>query len=407
VFYNTVTGDVAKVSSTVNVSSFSAGTTGFTPSTATTGAVTLAGTLATTNGGTGLTSFTANGVVYASSTSALATGSALQFDGTNLSVTSPSTATTFTLSDNAGRLVILKNSLGSGGTAEVGTTTNHDFYVRAGVSSGGLNSLYLQAGGVTGYSLNYAGVSVWSVGGSEQMRLTSTGLGIGTSSPTNKLHVYSTASTTISIFETSGADAYVGIKNSGSTGYLGVTNAGNFIWETPSSSYSTKMTLDNSGNLGLGVTPSAWTSIDKEIEIGRVGNSIYGGGLNEIALTANTYYSSGWKYAANGYANRFDVGNGNGTFTWFTAAPGTVGGGGCGRLGSAVRKFLCAVCCPGHRHQPRGHDSGGHCDAGGAHRGVAGLDHRRRVVAGPAHELVYLAHAERLFRVCREGNPSA
>jgi len=69
------------------VTSFSAGTTGLTPATATTGAITLAGTLATTNGGTGLTSFTANGVTYASSTSALATGSALTFDGTNLSTT--------------------------------------------------------------------------------------------------------------------------------------------------------------------------------------------------------------------------------------------------------------------------------------------------------------------------------
>ena len=44
----------------------------------------VTGTLATTNGGTGLTSFTANGVVYASSTSALATGSALTFDGSQL-----------------------------------------------------------------------------------------------------------------------------------------------------------------------------------------------------------------------------------------------------------------------------------------------------------------------------------
>ena len=56
------------------VTSFSAGTTGFTPSTATTGAVTLAGTLATTNGGTGLTSFTSGGAVYATSTSVLTTG---------------------------------------------------------------------------------------------------------------------------------------------------------------------------------------------------------------------------------------------------------------------------------------------------------------------------------------------
>lgn len=68
------------------VDSFSAGTTGFTPSTATTGAVTLAGTLGTANGGTNLTSFTSGGVVYASSSSALATGSGLQFDGSNLGI---------------------------------------------------------------------------------------------------------------------------------------------------------------------------------------------------------------------------------------------------------------------------------------------------------------------------------
>jgi hypothetical protein len=56
------------------VTTFSAGTTGFTPSSATSGAITLAGTLATTNGGTGLTAFTSGGAVYASSTSALTTG---------------------------------------------------------------------------------------------------------------------------------------------------------------------------------------------------------------------------------------------------------------------------------------------------------------------------------------------
>jgi hypothetical protein len=50
-------------------------------------AISLSGTaLPTTSGGTGLTSFTANGVAYASSSSALATGSALTFDGTNLGV---------------------------------------------------------------------------------------------------------------------------------------------------------------------------------------------------------------------------------------------------------------------------------------------------------------------------------
>jgi len=61
--------------STGGVTSFSAGTTGFTPNTTTTGAVTLAGTLATTNGGTGLTTFTAaNNAIYSTSSSALTAG---------------------------------------------------------------------------------------------------------------------------------------------------------------------------------------------------------------------------------------------------------------------------------------------------------------------------------------------
>ena len=45
---------------------FSAGTTGFTPNTATSGAVTLGGTLNIANGGTGLTSFTAGQIHYGS-----------------------------------------------------------------------------------------------------------------------------------------------------------------------------------------------------------------------------------------------------------------------------------------------------------------------------------------------------
>jgi len=59
---------------TAPVTTITFGTTGLTPSTATSGAVTVAGTLATTNGGTNLTSFTSGGAVYATSTSVLATG---------------------------------------------------------------------------------------------------------------------------------------------------------------------------------------------------------------------------------------------------------------------------------------------------------------------------------------------
>ena len=66
------------------VTSFSAGTTGFTPNTATTGAITLAGTLNVTNGGTGLTSLTSGYIPYGNGTSAFGNSINLQFTGSNL-----------------------------------------------------------------------------------------------------------------------------------------------------------------------------------------------------------------------------------------------------------------------------------------------------------------------------------
>jgi len=57
----------------------------------------VSGTLPTANGGTNLTSFTANGVVYASSASVLTTGSAINFNGTDLRVGTTSTPNGTTL----------------------------------------------------------------------------------------------------------------------------------------------------------------------------------------------------------------------------------------------------------------------------------------------------------------------
>lgn len=61
--------------SAFGVSTISFGTTGLTPNSAMSGAVTVAGTLATANGGTGLTTFTAaNNAIYSTSSSALTAG---------------------------------------------------------------------------------------------------------------------------------------------------------------------------------------------------------------------------------------------------------------------------------------------------------------------------------------------
>jgi hypothetical protein len=65
-----VSGTIALTGS--SVASFSAGTTGLTPNSATTGAVTLAGTLDVDNGGTGLTSYAVGDIPYASAATTIA-----------------------------------------------------------------------------------------------------------------------------------------------------------------------------------------------------------------------------------------------------------------------------------------------------------------------------------------------
>jgi hypothetical protein len=65
------------------VTSFQTSLSGLTPNTASNGVVTLAGTLGTASGGTGLTAFVANEVFYAGSTSTVAQSANFAFDGTS------------------------------------------------------------------------------------------------------------------------------------------------------------------------------------------------------------------------------------------------------------------------------------------------------------------------------------
>jgi hypothetical protein len=86
-YYKDSSGVVQLLASNATASnSISFGTTGLTPSTATTGPVTVAGTLATTNGGTGLTSFASGQLFYASSSSAVGQSANLTFASNILNV---------------------------------------------------------------------------------------------------------------------------------------------------------------------------------------------------------------------------------------------------------------------------------------------------------------------------------
>lgn len=80
------------------------------------------------------------------------------------------------------------------------------------------------------------------------------------------------------------------------------------------------------GNVGVGVTPSAWLGagyIDFPGN-GYVGNAT-GYSSNTLSTGLNAYYATGaWRYKASSLAaTRFD--HSNGTFQWFTAPSGTAG----------------------------------------------------------------------------------
>ena len=157
----------------VAVTTFSAGTTGLTPNSATTGAVTLSGTLATTNGGTGLTSFTANGVVYASSTSALATGSGITYNGTTFSTSNDASIHGLTVGQGGGSVsgsTVVGYQAGTSNVTGAITAFGYQALYNNNTSSG----LNLGVGYQAGYSIT-TGTDNVAVGSYHSLYNTTTG----------------------------------------------------------------------------------------------------------------------------------------------------------------------------------------------------------------------------------------
>ena len=274
----------------------------------------LPSALSISSGGTGLTSFTSGGVVYASSTSALATGSALTFDGTNLGVGTSSPPAKLVVS-NAGAAGYEVNPTGGiGGGATVAT------YNR---STSAYTSL-----------TTYASTMTWYSGSTRAMDLDASGnLGIGTSSSANRLSVFGANGST-----TNGAQVRISNTTGTTRLSLAVDDASNKVWfvnggstTNPSFNWSTNdnntalMTLDNSGNLGLGVTPSAWGSGYKGLQVNS-GLNLMGSSINGN-LTANAYYDGTyWRFISNGYATTYYANYANnGSHVWGVTSSGTAG----------------------------------------------------------------------------------
>jgi hypothetical protein len=293
----------------------------------------VTGTLATTNGGTGLTSFTSGGVVYASSSSALATGSALTFNGTNSLTLNASTA-----------------SVNLGVTSSYGS-----------VSAAGTNPAAIYFNGATRTSfeshLQYFGANHTffnETGGSEIMRLLNTGnVGIGTTSPDQKLVVKDVNkivdgignvffATTDSQAADKGATLSLGGSYVGTSAYSFAAIAGKKTNSTstdasgylamyttnPSNTIVERARIDSSGNLGINITPSAWSSQFKAIQFG---NAKYGtisqrnNSTSEFNLGWNVYNTSTGTSGSDGWVglNTGDASSlymlGGATHTWLVS----------------------------------------------------------------------------------------
>ena len=237
----------------------------------------VTGTLPTANGGPNLTSFTSGGVVYASSSSALATGSDLVFSSGNLGVGgTPVSYKLEVFGATSGRSAITSNNSNSAGSSAFHLGTDIGANIGNVIAFGSTHATranQMWVGTEQSYPL------VFQIGGSEKMRiasatggvgavgigyssLTSVGdnglavagnVGIGTTSPASKLHI-----------ESASAESFRIGYSSTKTARLGVTSNGNlqiYAFDSTAVSYTNiLLAIDGStaaGNVGIGTSSPA------------------------------------------------------------------------------------------------------------------------------------------------------
>ena len=291
------------------------------------------------SGAVTLSGGTANSIPYLNGSKVLTTGSALTFTGTALGVNVATPLSALHVVDGGGVLRTFDNTDGI-------ILTSYSSSKSIGFSTSSAGNYGSDGGSNTFLKLTpgASGTMIFGASGSEQMRLTSTGLGIGTSSPGYKLDVTgpgTVGGSTLRLNDqvSGGNSKHLLLTRGSSTASIGIAGSqvNDPLWLSRSGSYD--LLIDSSGNLGLGVTPSGKSKF--EVATGNVAqNGVqvwYNSSNTPIALantTSNAFPYVGFNtvqktssdnqtYAIGNYASRLKAYGGG--FSFDIAGSGTAG----------------------------------------------------------------------------------
>jgi hypothetical protein len=315
---------------------------------------------------------TANGVVYLNASKVATTGTALTYNGTSLvsTVTSGAATTYPAYFDNSGGGVGTGSRIGFRNTGvsygEIGYLYDGTFATI--IDSAGSSNTRLSIGGAEKVRLTSTGtlniVGAGTAGSTQAISfngstpvdtlVTTSGgnVGIGTNapcltglailsggqgkgvlvarnatgSPTSGQSLGSYAFKGVMDGLNSNAAAEAMIEAVAAENQTGLTAATNLLFYTkasgtgPGSSPTLRMTLDSSGNLGLGVVPSAWT-VYKALQVN--GAVFANSGVSTAFIGSNWFYDGADKYIASNYATIYR--QNAGVHSWLIAPSGTAG----------------------------------------------------------------------------------